>query len=207
MEGLMEDSTENPRAFGDGAEIEPESNLDADGNTQASEDEQMDNDFIVVRARKMMFGAGRENILKQLGSSPSPAEGIGKVASMMVRALVQSAKEGGRDVSEDAAVNAGHEIGEDLNDLAKANGVFEYNSPEDEMEELQDASLWGVKYYGDEMIANNELTPEMQKAAQKVMADGVANEGEGMKKKPIAEGVEQAVKPGGMINNARQGAV
>ena len=203
----MEDSTENPRAFGDRPEIEPESNVDEEGNTQASEDEQMDNDFIVVRARKMMFGAGRENILKQLGSSPTPAEGIGKVASMMVRALVQSAKEGGRNVSEDAAINAGHEIGEDLNDLAKSNGVFEYDSEEDEMAELQDASLWGVKYYGDEMIANNEITPEMQQQAQKTMADGVANEGGGMKKNPVAEGVEKAVKPGGMINNAMQESV
>lgn len=199
MEGF-DDSTENPRAFGDRPEPESEENNDA------TEDEQLDNDLIVTRARKMMFGKGRENILKQLGSSKTPAEGIGKVSAMLIRSLVTAAKEGGRDVSDDAALNAGHEVGEDLNDLAKANNVFTYDSEEDELSELQDASLWGVKYYGDEQISNNEITPEMQQLAQAQMKAGIAEEQGGkMKKKPLEAGMDEAMGKGGMINNTMQG--
>jgi len=196
MQDIPQDSTESPRSFGNREELpQDEENL-------ASEDEQLDNDLIVVRARKMMFGKGRENILKMLGSSPTPAEGIGKVAAMLVRSLVQAAKEQSREIGEDVALNAGLEISEDLNELAKKNNVFTYDSPEDEQAELEDASLWGVKYYGDEMLANNEITPEMQESAKKQMGEGLRKE-LNIAKKPIAAGVEQAIGNGGIVNNAR----
>ena len=210
MENFITEETTDERAFG-GKDDLPEPETNELGQEEATEDEQLDNDLIVTRARKMMFGKGRDNILKMLGSSESPAQGIGKVSAMLVRSLVQAAKAGGRNISEEAALNAGFEIGEDLNDLGKANGVFEYDSEEDELRELQDASLWGVKFYGDEQLANNEITPEMQQAATQQMQEGIATEkGSKMKRNPVAAGVKEAVSGNthnnkSIVNSAKSG--
>ena len=189
------DSTENPRGFGGTPDPEPET--DADGNEYATEDEQLDYDLLTVRARKMIFGKGREKILKMLGTSESPAQGIGKVGSMLIKSLMESSKQAGREIAGDVAINAAAEIAKDLNDLGVANKIFQYDSPEDEEKELADAMLWGVKYYGDGMIANNEITPEMQKIAKQEVEEGLKSEGKSVPKKtPIAAGVAQALSPG-----------
>jgi len=157
MTGTMQlppDSTEDPRGFG--GTPDPEPMEDADGNIPATEAEQLDYDLLTVRARKMMFGKGKNKILKMLGTSEAPAQAIGKVGSMLVKSLMTSAKESGREISGDVAINAGGEIANDLNDLGKANGVFVYDDEESEKSELADALLWGVKYYGDGMLAAGE---------------------------------------------------
>jgi hypothetical protein len=186
-------STENPRGFGGTPDPEPET--DADGNELATPDEQMDYDFLVVRARKMIFGKGKEKILKMLGTSESPAKAIGQVGSMLVKSLMDSSKQAGKEIAGDVAIHAAAEIADDLNELAKANNVFQYDSPEDEEKELADAMLWGVKFYGDGMIANKEITPEMKQMAQKEVEEGLASEGSAPRQTPIAAGVGQAVNP------------
>jgi len=195
MTGTMQlppDSTEDPRGFG--GTPDPEPMEDADGNIPATEAEQLDYDLLTVRARKVMFGKGKNKILKMLGTSEAPAQAIGKVGSMLVKSLMTSAKESGREISGDVAINAGGEIANDLNDLGKANGVFVYDDPESEKSELADAMLWGVKYYGDGMLAANEISPEMQKLAQDEVEEGLTEEqGREPRKTPIAEGVAQAV--------------
>lgn len=169
---IGKDELEAPRAFGDKANDAAPANLNPDeGGEPATEEEQMDYDLLVIRARKMMFGDGREDILTMLGSSETPAQGIGKVGSMLVKSLRQSAKQGGRDITDEVAINAAAEIGKDLSDLAKSAGVYKYDSDKDELEELEDAMLWGVKYYGDGMIANGEITPEMQAQAAQVVKE------------------------------------
>ncbi len=208
MEGKLQSTTENPRGFGGTPDPEPETN--ADGDVMATDDEQMDYDLLTVRARKMMFGKGKEKILKMLGTSESPAKGIGKVGSMLIKSLMDAGKQSGREISGETAINAATEIAEDLNDLAKANDVFKYDSPEDEMKELEDAILWGVKFYGDGMIANGEITPEMKKNAKQQVDEGLAEEGNtAPQKKPMAAGVGKAMAgppagPPGLVGGAMQ---
>jgi len=200
------DSTENPRGFGGTPDPSPET--DADGNEYATEDEQMDYDLLTIRARKMIFGQGREKILKMLGTSESPAKGIGKVGSMLVKSLMDASKQAGREIAGDVAIHAAGEIAGDLNDLGTANKVFQYDSPEDEEKELADAMLWGVKFYGDGMISANEISPEMQKIAKQEVEEGLESEGKSVPKKtPLAAGVSQAVNPQqpGLVGGAMQG--
>ena len=189
------DSTENPRGFGGVPDPDPET--DVDGNELATEDEQMDYDFLTVRARKMIFGKGREKILKLLGTNDSPGKAIGQVGAMILKSLMDSSKQAGRQISGEVVVEASAEIAEDLNDLAVANKVFQYDSPEDEEKELADSLLWGAKFYGDGLIANGEITLEMRQMAQKEVDEGLASEGATARKTPIAAGVSQAVQPAG----------
>ena len=190
---IGKDRLENPRYFGDTEPVEtPED--------QPTEEEQQDYDLLVIRARKMMFGKGRENILRLLGSFERPSKAMGKAAAMLVKSLIDAAKQSGRKISPEAAINAGTEIVEDLSELAKANGVFKYEDKDEELQEMQDAVLWGVKFYGDGEIANGEITPELQDQAAKQMEAGLAKEGAGMKKKPVSEGVEAAMSGKGLIS-------
>lgn len=209
----LEDSTENPRSVGMTAEAMPE--MDETGEEAATEDEQLDYDMLVVRAQKMMYGQGRESILELLGSSETPAQGLGQAASMLVKSLMQSAKQSGREISGEVAINAGAEIIELLSELATKNNVFQYESDEEESSEIQDAVLWGVKYYGDGMIADGEITPEMQGMAQTQMQEGIqedleANAPGGEQKTAIAAGVEEAMIPNkssGIIDGLMKGSV
>jgi len=205
MEGMLESGTEKPRGFGDTADPVSEEERE-----QATPEEQMDYDLLTIRARKMMFGKGKEKILTLLGSSESPAKGIGKAGSMLMKSLIQSSKQQGRIISPEAAVNAGASIAEDLNDLAKANNVFQYDSPEEEEKELSNGVLYGVKLYGDGMLQDGELTPEISDLAKKQVQEGIAEEEAQAgtpKKTKVAEAVSEGMnpKPPGLINGVMEG--
>lgn len=192
-------------ARGFGGTPDPKPPTDETGAELPTKQEQMDYDLIVVRAQKMIFGDGKDNILKMLGTSQTPAEGLGKVAAMIIGSLTKSAKQSGRDLSPDAALSAGSEVVQDLSDLAKANGVYQYKDDQEEVSQLQDAMLYGVKAYGDGMVANGDITPEMQQVAKKQVQEGLAQEqsgnpGGGMQ--PVAQGVQAAMQPQGMVAGA-----
>jgi len=194
MEGMTE-ATENPRGFGGAS-----SPVD-DGPARATPEEQQDYELIAIRSRKMIFGPGKEKILEMLGSSESPAKGMGKVASMLIKSLVDSGKQQGREISPDAAINAGAVVLDDLNKLGKAKDVFQYDDQESEDKELQDAMLWGVKFYGDGMIAEGEVTPEIKNMARKQVKEGIAEEmSAGPKPKKMATAVNQAVNDQAMAS-------
>ena len=206
----MQDEAINPRSTGMTSEVMPEVNKA--GEEIPTEDEQLDYDLLVIRAQKMMYGPGRENILKLISSGETPAQGLGKAAATLVKSLVQSGKQAGREISGEVAINAGAEIVEDLSELAVSSGVVEYENDKEETSELQDAMLYGVKFYGDGMVANGEITPDMQDMAKKQMDEGIQEElamaktDEAPKKKPIAEGVEQAVnQPSGIVGGMMGG--
>lgn len=204
MELNVQDTTTDPRTFGGEGIVDDAAETDEE---MATEEEQLDYDLITVRARKMIFGQGKEKILTVLGSAETPSQGMGQAASMLVKSLQESAKAAGRPLSDEAALAAGTEIIEDLNELAKAKGVYTYDSNEEEVKEVSDALLWGVKYYGDGMIANGEIPPEMQKAAQKEVTAGIAEENNQQPKQtPIAAGVGQAVNsPPGLVGGQMGG--
>lgn len=207
MEEILEGATENPRGFGD----TPEDAMQ-DETENATPAEQQDYDLLTIRARKMIFGKGKEKILELLGSSESPSKGIGKAGSMLMKSLIQSAKQQDRDISPEAAINAGAAIADDLNELAKANGVFQYDSPQEEEKELKDGVLYGVKLFGDGMIASGELTPEITSLAQKQVKDAIAEEGDqattpNTQMKPVNAAVNQAMgqpQPAGLVGGAMQ---
>jgi len=204
---MLESGTENSRSFGDTADPVSEEERE-----QATPEEQQDYDLLTIRARKMMFGKGKEKILTLLGSSESPAKGIGKAGSMLMKSLIQSSKQQGRIISPEAAVNAGAAIAEDLNDLAKANNVFQYDSPEEEEKELSNGVLYGVKLYGDGMVQDGELTPEISDLAKKQVREGIAEE-EAQAGTPQKTKVSQAVsegmnpKPPGLVNSVMEDGV
>jgi hypothetical protein len=184
---------ERPRGFGDTPD--PVAAVDEDGDEMASPEEQADFDLMSVRGRKMVFGEGSEEILKMLSTSPDPAQGLGKATSMIVKSLVDSAKNSGRAIDSEVAINAGAEIIQDVAELAKAKGVYQYDDETEEEDAIASGMMWGVKFYGDGAIAAGELTPEWQAAAQQQVDEGLAEEGspETARKTPIAEGVSQAV--------------
>lgn len=207
---IIEGTTENPRKFenGESQYVEPNEN----GEVQASPEEQQDYDLLVTRARKMIFGKSKEKVLQVLGSSETPAKGMGMAGAMIARTLVKSSEEQGRQINADVVTNAGIEIVQDLNDLAVVNNVFKYDSPEDENNEMSDALLWGVKFYNDQAKAAGEITPEMQKEAQTLVQQGIQEEQSGggrMQKKPIPQGVNQAMnpKPPGLVGGAMSGGM
>lgn len=183
---------ERPRGFGGTPDPEPATN--EDGEEIATPEEQADYELLAVRGRKLVFGDGQDQILELMGSSETPAQGLGKAASMIMKSLVESAKESGREIDGGVVINAGAEIVQDLNDLAKAKGVYQYDTPEDEEQEVTDAMMWGVKYYGDGMIQAGEISPEMQGLAQTEVQQGLEEEGVPTQT-PIAEGVGQAMAP------------
>jgi hypothetical protein len=216
MEPNFPDTTEDPRGFGGTEDPEPKEN--ADGSIDATPEEQEQYDLLTIRARKVMFGPGKDDVLAMLGSSESPAQGIGQAGAMIMKSLYQAAKNSGMDIPADVMIEAGTEVADDLNELGKSAGVFEYDSKEEENSELADSMLWGVKYYGDGMVTAGEITPEMQKEAQRVTAEGIESEG-GPKRKPdpIGEGVSQAMggpqpgqrpgqAPGGIVSGQMPGA-
>jgi len=191
MDGMTEDTTGNPRGFGESEGVEMDDEL------KATPEEQQDYEILIIRSRKMMFGKGKEEILKLLGSSESPSKGIGKAGSMLIKALMQSGEQQGRKMSPDAAINAGAVVANDLNELAKANNIFQYDSPEEEEKQLKEGVLWGVKLYGDGMLEQNEISPEMQSLAKKQMVKAIEDEtGDKMpntQMKPVNAAVNQAV--------------
>ena len=202
MEGKLEDTTENPRSFGDTSEPEGD-----EQSLKATPEEQEDYELLTIRARKMIFGKTKEKVLSLLGSSQTPAEGIGKAGSLILKSLVSSAERSGREISPDAVINAGTAIAVDLNDLGKAKKVFQYDSPEEEEKQLKDGVLWGVKYYGDGMIKNGEITPDMQKMANQQVAQGIEEEqSKGPQKSKVASAVSEAVNPApqGLVGGTMQ---
>jgi hypothetical protein len=192
MEMNVEDSTTDPRGFG--GTKDPDPILNEDGEEAASEEEQMMYDFLTVRARKMIFGSGKEKILTLLGTGESPAQVMGQAGAMIMKSLVDSSKQAGRDIDTGIVINAGAEVVDDLNELGKANNIFQYDSDKDEEQQVTDALMYGAKYYGDGQIANGEITPEFQAQAQAEVDRGLAEEGQ-PQKTPIAEGVGQAMQP------------
>ena len=200
MEQNYPDQTERPRGFGGTADPEPETN--EDGSVNATEEEQMQYELLAVRARKMIFGPAKEDVLKMLGASESPAKGMGEAAAMILKSLIDAAAGKGMQINADVGTEAGTDVVDDLNELGKSAGVFQYDDKESEVKEMQDALLWGVKFYGEAMNAS----PEIQKQAQALTVEGLASEQPQTKKKsdPIAEGVSQAMQPQGMVNSAMQ---
>jgi len=196
MEQNFPDQTENPRGFG-GTE-DPQSENE-DGSVNATEQEQMQYDMLTIRARKMMFGKAKDNILEMLGSSESPAKAIGQAGAMLMKSLLQASKQKGMHIANDVAIEAGTEIADDLNELGKSAGVFKYDDQESENAEMEDAMLWGVKYFGEGMVADGEITPEMMQSAQEQVAAGIESEGgpkaPARKPNPIGDAVSQASQP------------
>jgi hypothetical protein len=205
MEPNFPDTTQDPRGFGGTEDPEPQEN--ADGSIDATPEEQEQYDLLTVRARKIMFGKAKDDVLTMLGSAESPAQGIGQAGAMIMKTLYQAAKQNGMDIESDVMIEAGTEVADDLNELGKSAGVFEYDSQEEENKEMEDAMLWGVKYYGDGMVTGNEISPEMQKEAQRVTAEGIESEGGPQRKEdPIGEGVKQAMGPPGGQPGGQPGA-
>lgn len=200
MEQNFPDQTEKPRGFGGTADPEPETN--EDGSINATEEEQMQYELLTVRARKMIFGPAKDDVLKMLGASESPAKGMGEAGAMILKSLIDAAATKGMEINSDVGTEAGTEIVDDLNELGKSAGVFQYDDRESEVKEMQDALLWGVKFYGEAMNS----TPEIKKQAQALMIEGLASEVPQTKKKadPIAEGVSQAMQPQGLVGGNMQ---
>jgi len=205
MDEPLQGKTENPRGFGGTPDPVTE-----DEKLQASPEEQQDYEMLVVRGRKMIFGENKDDLLELMGSSEAPAKGLGQAASMIVKSLTSAAKEQGRDIGPDAAINAGTVIVNELNELAVANGVFKYESAKDEEDEIKDGVLWGVKLYGDGMVQNGELTPEISASAKQQVTEGIREDAQqNPKKKKMASAVSEAMnpQPPGIIDGAMKSGV
>ena len=196
MQPNFPDTTENPRGFG--GTPDPEEPANADGSVNATEEEQMQHDLLATRARKMIFGPAKEDILTMLGASEAPSKAMGEAGAMIMKSLWTAAKEGGMEIPSDVVIEAGTEVVDDLNELGKSAGVFKYDDKKSEDSELEQAMLWGVKYYGDGLVTGGEISPEMMQEAQQLTAEGIEEEGgpKAPQQTPIAAGVGQAMQQG-----------
>ncbi len=200
MKHDFENSTNNTRGFG--GRPDPDG---ADEDIKATPEEQQDYEMLVIRGRKIIFGENKEQVLEMMGSSETPAKGLGQAAAMIIKSLTSAAKEAGRDIGPDAAINAGTIIVSELNELAIKNNVFQYESQEDEDSEIKDGVLWGVKLYGDGMVQQGELTPEITEEAKNLVKNGIAEDsGKKPQKNKMASAVGEAVNPPppGLISGA-----
>lgn len=207
MDGMNQNNKQSP-ARGFGGREDPAPELNDSGEVVATEDEQQDYELLAVRARKLIFGDSKDKILTMLGTSETPAKGMGKAAAMIIKSLMDSAKQGGRELSQEAALEAGTDIIEDLSDLAKSNKVFEYDGDSDEQTQLEDAMLWGVKFFGDGQLQAGEITPEMQQHARQVMDEGIAQEKAGKPNKvnaAVKGAINQPAAAPGLVSGAMQG--
>jgi len=170
----MEMKTDKGRAFG--KTPEPEEEINENGERPASEDEQLEYDMILARAEKYIFGKGKEQVLKLLGSGETPAQSIGQAAAMVIRLIGQAAKGSGKELRPAAMQEAGMDLVEDLSELGKVAGVFQFADEAEEQEQLEQAVFYGMKYYGEAMQKAGEITPEMQQQAQSQMDQGLAAE-------------------------------
>lgn len=187
------DDTENARGFG--GTPDPVEETNEDGSVNATDEEQMQYDLLTVRAQKMIFGKSKDKVLEMLGASESPAKGMGEAGAMIIKSLIDAAGKSGMEINADVGTEAGTEVIDDLNELGKSAGVFQYEDAEEEEKEMQDALLWGVKFYGEAMQAS----PDIQRQAQQMTVEGLAEEGPKKKSNPIAEGVSQATQPQGLV--------
>ena len=207
MEG-MNQNNKQPAARGFGGREDPAPELNESGEAAATEEEQQDYELLTVRARKLIFGDSKDKILTMLGTSETPSKGMGKAAAMIIKSLMDSAKQGGRELSQEAALEAGTDIIEDLSDLAKSNKVFEYDDDSDEQTQLEDAMLWGVKFFGDGQLQAGEITPELQQHARQVMDEGIAQEKAGKPNKvnaAVKDAINQPATAPGLVSGAMQG--
>ena len=195
---IGKDQLEPGRNYNDEGKAAPEAEVNENGEEVPTEEEQFDYDMLTIRAQKIMFGKGKDKILTQLGTAQVPAKGLGKVASMIIKSLMDSAKQAGKDIDPNTALHAGAEVIEDLSALAKANGVYEYDSEEEELKQMNDSLLWAVKFYGDGMIKAGEITPEMQQMAKEQVQQGLQEELNNAPKmsKEQENQLSQAVKQG-----------
>lgn len=192
----IQDKTENPRGFDEVPDTGPQMN--EAGEEIPTEEEQQDYDMLVARARKMMYGPSKDNILEAMGNAARPSKAMGNIAAMLLKSLMNSAKTKGREIDPNTVLEAGAEVVEDLNELGKSKGIFKYDSDEDELAEMEDAMLWGVKAFGEDMMAKGEITPALQQQAQAAAQQGMTEE-MATQMKPAAAGVKQAMNPGGII--------
>jgi len=174
MAKIDETNAGNTRAFGDTPEAEPETNKD--GQVVASEEEQENYDMIVSRAIKVIHGEGQDDILKMMGSSETPAEGMGRVTANVIRVVYQSAKQAKRNITPEVLMYAGMEIIQELSEFGQARGIFEYEDEDDEAAQIQDAGLYATQFYGKAEQDAGEISPQMKGQAQQKMAEEVEKE-------------------------------
>lgn len=164
------------RPFGADAAAMPEDDDVVAGEEPATEEEQATYELVVARAMKFTYGEGKDQTLKLLSSGESPADGIGRAAAMIVRAIKQSADQAGKPIADDILFNAGIEIVEDLAEFGVKAKVFQYRDDAEEQEQTELALFYAMKYYGEEALANGDITPENQEAARRAVDEGIAKE-------------------------------
>lgn len=205
------------RPFGADVEAMPEDDDMMTGEEPATEEEQAMYELVVARAMKFAYGAGKDQVLKTLSSGENPADGIGRAASTIVRAIKQSADQAGKPISDDILFHAGIEIVEDLAEFGSKSGIFQYRDEAEEQEQTELALFYAMKYYGEEALASGDITPEDQEAARRAIDEGIAKErqagsarvGEAvrgaMNEPDVPAGGEGIARKPGMINSAMGG--
>lgn len=196
METPAINEAEQPRAFGDTPEVEPETNKD--GQVIATQEEQENYDMVVARAIKIIYGEGQDDILKLMGSSETPAEGMGRATANIIRVVQQSAKENKREISTETLMYAGMEIIQELSEHGKEQGIFTYDDDDDELTQIQDAGMYATQFYGKAQEANGEIPQEERQKAGNMMQAGIEKEQGG-------ETEPEPVDNVGIINNISGG--
>lgn len=214
---MNDEPMQEGRAFG--KDVQPENPTETLADVQeeqASEEEQAIYELVVARAVKFFHSKGKDQTLKMLSAGESPADAIGRTASMIVRAIKKSADESKKPIDDTILFHAGIEIVQELFEYGTEAGIFNFADDEEAQQQLDEALFFALKYYGEEALASNETDQaEMQKlmeqgakqeqAAASAKVGGAVRQAMGDPQTP-PQGAGIARDKAGMINAAMGGA-
>jgi hypothetical protein len=166
--------------------------LSADAQ-QASPEEQELYDRFVSKAFMLIYDDGfLPKAVDMLGGEGDPMEGLARLTSTVVMQVMKAAQAGGQDLPGDVIFHGAKEVFEDLADLSRQAGVFDYSQDPDK---LEGAYFRALDHFRMALQGEGGINEEAAKAdldmLQKMDADGEL-EGFFMK---LAEGDAAAAGP------------
>ena len=152
--------------------MEPTAAPEPDGES-ASPNEQSQYDDLVTGGMTLLYKDANATVMlgKKLQSDAKETNvstAIGRQAAIIMLSIVRGLKQQGLVPDPDVVLNAGVEILAEIAEIAQTIPGLLPNEQYDKV--IQEASYEASRYYGEKELEAGEITPEMQKEAQGVVA-------------------------------------
>ncbi len=107
--------------------VMPAEQASGEPQPNVSPEEQAEYDQFIDNAHLLLYSDdGNKAVLERIQASPSPIEAVAAIAAQTVIRLQDSAEKAGSPVSQDVLFNGGIEIVEELADMTKEAGIYEF---------------------------------------------------------------------------------
>lgn len=193
-----DDQASGEQASGDQATNDPTPNtLDAESQQKTvSPEEQQQYDKVMTAALAQLYGddATHNAIVQKLrdqAQSGALVHGVAHTAAMMLKSIQGNAEQSQVNVTGAVLYNAGLEIVAELCEICIAAKLVKDGPDAEQL--FHDSVLEGVKLFGEGMIAEGRVSPQMMDGARATMQDQMAQAG--------GKGAPPA-KSGGIVSSA-----